>query len=122
MTNKENNLNKLKEIENLKDNWNGNGAKPFNDYYINYIKLIIENIDEDLQPEIFPIADGNIQFEWEFSNLYLEMIIINDRKFKLFYADGNTEKDPDFENGTEFIFYRVKDINYLLRLILKDRV
>lgn len=122
MTNKENNLNKLKEIENLKDNWNGNRAKPFNDYYINYIKLIIENIDEDLQPEIFPIADGNIQFEWEFSNLYLEMIIINDRKFKLFYVDGNTEKDPDFEDGTEFIFYRVKDINYLLRLILKDRV
>lgn len=66
------NLSKLNEIESLKKNWNGNGAKAISKKLVNKTKLLIINLDK--QPQIFPTANDSIQIEYDGeNNSYLEL-------------------------------------------------
>lgn len=64
ITIKENNINKLDEFLSIEENWDGEGAWKFNKKYINHVKELINSLDEELQPEIFPLQDGLVVFEW----------------------------------------------------------
>ncbi|MBR3279121.1 MAG: hypothetical protein IKG01_09545 [Lachnospiraceae bacterium] len=57
------NLNKLEEIGNLKDNWNGNGAAAIPPSLIKKARALIKNLT--VQPEIFPTALQTIQLEFD---------------------------------------------------------
>lgn len=60
---KDDNLDKLKVIGDLKDNWNQNGASAFSGKLIKRVRSILEKIE--VQPEIFPTALGTIQLEFD---------------------------------------------------------
>lgn len=86
-----NNLKKLKEISDLKDNWNDNNAKKFSSELISIVKNILENIVE--QPEIFPTANNSIQMEYELiDNSYLEFEIFEDKIICLEVPQRNYSK------------------------------
>lgn len=69
---KKENLEKLQNISNLKEGWNGNGAKAFNRTFIANVKDIILFLNH--QPEIFPTACDSIQFEYDkLDGSYLEI-------------------------------------------------
>lgn len=53
----------LFKISELKDNWNNNGAKKFSDKLIVKCYSVLNELP--VLPEIFPVADGSIQFEYE---------------------------------------------------------
>lgn len=57
------NLSKLATIEQLADDWNGNGAKAFEYAFISKVRMIIAALE--IQPELFPTADNSIQIEYE---------------------------------------------------------
>ena len=57
------NLRKLKKIQSMKDNWNGNGAPAIP---VSLIKKVTKLVNElEIQPEIFPTALGTIQLEYD---------------------------------------------------------
>lgn len=61
-----NNLEKLNRICALKDNWDGYGAKTLPEGLITKAGELIRELQ--VQPEIFPTADGTIQIEYEKDN------------------------------------------------------
>lgn len=60
---KTDNLKKLDEIGNLKDNWNGNGAAAIPPALIKKTRALIKSMK--IQPEIFPTPLETIQFEFD---------------------------------------------------------
>ena len=58
-----NNLRKIEEIAKFNENWDGYNAPSFQPDVINLTKRIISGLN--IQPELFPTADGSIQIEWE---------------------------------------------------------
>lgn len=87
------NLAVLHDFLELEDNWDGEGAKQFNKEFIDFLSQIIMNLS--VQPDIFPLQDGRVVFE--FGNVrskYLEFSI-NDEKFMDIYKktkDGQRYK------------------------------
>jgi len=72
----------ISEIRDLKDNWNGYGAKPISKGVINRaLQLVV--LMKPLPDMICPTANNSIQFEWENKLLYLEIEIFSD-KIELF--------------------------------------
>lgn len=113
-----NNLKKLKEISDLKDNWNDNNAKKFSPELISIVKNILENIAE--QPEIFPTANNSIQMEYELiDNSYLEFEIFEDKIICLEVPQRNYSKykeqiipnDIKIINNIVNNFFERSDIN-----------
>lgn len=72
------NLDRLYDIERLKKDWNGNGAKPISKEVISRSREIIINIIE--QPKVFPTGRATIHMEFELSDKsYLEFEIFEDK-------------------------------------------
>jgi hypothetical protein len=73
----------IKSFRDLKQNWNGYGAEPISEEVINKALKLVKELKPI--PEIFPVANNSIQFEWETDDqvLYLEMEIFKD-KIKVF--------------------------------------
>ena len=85
------NLQKLKEISLLEENWNGYGAKPFSSILIRDAENVIRGICT--QPEIFPTADDTIQLEFEKTDgSYLEIQISENDTYEVFCM---TDKQPE---------------------------
>lgn len=74
---------RLREIEALKDNWNGNGAPSFSHSQVETLRGIVKQLSK--QPFISPTAKGSIQFEYEDEEgNYLEFELFPDNRIKLF--------------------------------------
>lgn len=70
------NINRLKRIQNLEDNWDGYGAKSFDKKLIEYSIEIITSQELNFQPRIFPTLDGLVHFQFDISDLkHLEIQI-----------------------------------------------
>ncbi len=81
------NLNKIIRIEELKDNWDGDGAEPFSKSLISSVRQIITGLY--IQPEVFPTAADSIQLEYEKDDgSYLEFEIGEDKKAAVFSIDS----------------------------------
>lgn len=78
----------------LKDDWNGYGAKAFNKNFVEKCREIVKGLDEE--PFIAPTANNTIQLEYENKNGYLEFEIYSNMKVKVFIQ----KKD-----GKYFTFY-----------------
>lgn len=86
------NLEKIQEIANLKENWNGNEASPFPVQLINRVKNLIYGLN--IQPEIFPTACNSIQLEYSFADgRYFEIEVGDRDTAEVFQVDskGNEE-------------------------------
>jgi hypothetical protein len=81
-------MNTWQTIEELKDDWNGNGAKAFTKDHIEFAKRFAEHLGEDFL--IFPTARKSIQLEYEDENTYIEFEIYQNRHISCLYMD---EKD-----------------------------
>ena len=72
------NLDRLWDISELGEDWNGYGAAPIPREIIEEVRDIILNLEE--QPEIFPTADKSIQLEYELTDKsYLEIDVYENR-------------------------------------------
>ena len=80
--------NKLKEIENLPDNWNDNGAKAFTKKQIEVCRELLKCLPYTM--EIFPVANDSIQFECEHQNEYIKFNVFEDH-INAFRASLNTD-------------------------------
>lgn len=89
---------KMIEISELQDNWNENGAKKFNDKLIVKCYSILFGLS--VLPEIFPVADGSIQFEYEKSDgSYLEFDIFENEVSEFIVFPDGKEIERTIESG-----------------------
>lgn len=116
MTMKQYNLEKIKEINKFECNWNSYDAKKFDKKYLDYIKDILNIIDEEFQPEIFPLANGYVQFEWNINDLYIEIEIYDNYEISIYY-EIEDNKDS-LENGINLKLNNKQELIYILKLIL----
>lgn len=100
------NLRKLSDIEALKDNWNENGAIAIPKELINKVRHLIFELN--IQPEIFPLTDGQIQFEYEKGEKYMEINLKCRGKNSVTIIDEYSEKKFYIQNN-------YKDINRVVR-------
>ena len=99
------NLEKLRRIASLKENWNGNGAPAIPPEVISKVEKLIHVLP--IQPEIFPTAMRTIQFEFDNSRHdHMELEIGVSDKVELFiatYFGDETEEEilSDIETITK---------------------
>ena len=97
----ENNLNRLKDIAELREDWNGYGAAPIPHFVISEAICLIFNLNE--QPDaIFPTGRKSIQLEYHSSNKnYLEFEIFDERvvAMQVFGTDYDNAQFWEFAHG-----------------------
>lgn len=90
---------KLGQIKRLGDNWNGCGARAFDDVLINTVYKLIPMLIR--QPEIFPTGRNTIQLEYDGTNeSYLEIEIMNEGLANILLIDkeGQEKEYTDVPN------------------------
>lgn len=90
------NLEILNSFLQLENNRNGEGAKNFSYGFIEFVSNIVSDLN--VQPDIFPLENGNIVLE--FGNVrskYLEFEIFPNKKVNLYKKDifGNRTRHND---------------------------
>ena len=75
-------------IKELKDNWNGYGAKSFNPLFVEKCRGIIKELNDS--PFVVPTANNSIQIEYTNNHGYLEIEIFEDSA-KVFKLGSNHE-------------------------------
>lgn len=83
------NFERLDSFLNLKRNWNQNDAEPISEKLVSQAKGLLPVLL--VQPEIFPTANGTIQFEYDNS--------VGDHFDFEMYADGKAEYFWEYKNG-----------------------
>ena len=115
-------IEKLTRIGEMKENWNGYSSEPFSHDFISFIKEEIRKLE--IQPQIFPIADGKLQLEYdrndggylEFEVSPADMENIKDNKPANieFYYEYNKEQEEgvvdNFEKMNEKVMNFYKDL------------
>ena len=72
------NLDKLYDIRQLKEDWNGYGSKAISEAVINMPEIIVKNISN--QPTIYPTGRASIQMQYELNDRsYLEFEIFEEK-------------------------------------------
>ncbi len=100
-------LNKLRSFEAYADNWNGYGAPKFEKSLVSLAENVLRKLDH--QPEIFPIAGGAIQFEYEKeSGEYLEFEILENEDAHCLSVDKDG-KEREFDVALDQINKVVND-------------
>lgn len=94
------NINKLNNMSNFDDNWNGTGGKRFSDKAISMFKNIIENVVK--QPQIAPTGRNTLLMQYELEdNSKLVFELGEKRVEKVFIPQGNytlAQNDIYFED------------------------
>lgn len=88
------NLAILHEFLELQDDWDGEGAKSFNRDLIDFLCGLI--MDLEIQPDIFPLQDGKVVFEFgNVKSKYLEFSFNHDKHMDVYKksSDGHRVKD-----------------------------
>ena len=82
------NLRILSELAQLENNWNDNGAAGFSEQLIARCRDLVNILNN--QPDIFPTAQGSIQFEWEneFGD-YLEIELFENACYQMSLRKAN---------------------------------
>lgn len=90
---KEENLNKISRISEFKENWNGNGARPFSQKAVRLFKTIIES--QEKQPEIAPTGRNSLYLQYSADNDNLLAFEVSEEKVEKVLV-----KNGDFDNAT----------------------
>lgn len=118
------NIEKLTKIEEMKENWNGYSSAPFSHAFISFIKNEIRKLE--IQPQIFPIADGKLQLEYDRNDGgYLEFEVSPEnmesiKENKLAKIEFYYEFDKEQKEGTVESFEKVNEkvMNFYKDLLL----
>ncbi len=84
------NLKRIKEIKQLKDNWDGYDAKAFSADLLNYMEKMIGQLE--VQPNLFPLSDGAIQLEMHRNGCAIEIEINEDEIALVNIVDENNKE------------------------------
>jgi len=73
---------KLQDLAQLSDNWDSYaGLSPTKDALMGAVQLAMDLFDEYTPtPDVFPVPNGNVQFEWSCLGLDIEIEIESNRK------------------------------------------
>ena len=112
-------LKKLIELVSLGNNWDSYGAKkPSAEASLGALNLAMELFEEDTpMPEIFPVANGNVQFEWSCFGLDLEIEVIT--KLTSIVCFENLESGESWEK--EFTYDLTELRNIIMEITSKNR-
>ena len=105
------NIRKLQSFSSLCNNWNGYNASPIKSNAIEKALQIVNALS--IQPQVFPVADGSVQLEFDNPNgSYLEIVIGNDDEVEYFEQkpDGS-ETEGSFKYDLDRIIRMVYSIN-----------
>ena len=100
---------RLRRISGLGNNWNGDGAGPFDAKLVESVKNIIPKLI--VQPEIFPTGRGSIQLEYNGINeSYLEIEIKESDTAMVFMIEkSGAESEKRIQLNEEIINAMIKD-------------
>jgi hypothetical protein len=93
-------MRKLEELRKLEENWNENGANPFDVDLIRICKKIVAELP--VVPEIYPTACSSVQFEYETEDKYLEFEIYLNHT-EVYMCVGDEEAEYDIEHVNNYI-------------------
>lgn len=97
--------NQLDEFAEYEKNWNNNDAEPFSASLISKCRLLIGKLN--IIPEIFPVANNSIQFEFDKENGdYLKFNVFDD-KVTMFMKLKNGTAFSEQLNDTDIIIKEV---------------
>lgn len=117
MTKLEYNLNKIDEMYKFKEGWDGYDAEPIPKEVLDLTKNLLKRIK--MQPEVFPVATGCVQLEYEKGNNYLE-IKLCENNLSLFMLN---EKDKDsFSVKSYYEFRGISSISDYINLLIEEYV
>ena len=79
----------------LKENWYGSGEVPFDEHVITVAKAVLSKLK--VQPEVFPVRDGSIQFDFtSLKQFYLEATIGRDY-YEIFVTTSDGSLDINYK-------------------------
>ena len=123
------NIEKLTKIEEMKENQNGYSSVPFSHDFISFIKGEIRKLE--IQPQIFPLADGKLQLEYDRNDgRYLEFevspenmeSIKENKQAKIeFYYEFDKEQEEGIVENFEKMNEKVMDFYKDLLLPLNNQ-
>lgn len=88
-------LRKIDRIKHLTNNWNGYGAKPFDDEVIKKAENMAVLLS--YTPEVYPTANGTLQFEYHKSDgAYLEFEVSENNAVPV-YIENKEGSEKEFE-------------------------
>ena len=99
---------KLRMIEGLTDNWNGNGAESFSKELIGKIDSFIDGLE--YQPEIFPTAGKSIQLEYDRINSGHIEFDVSEKDIIEVYEVCSDGKDKEYDIPSD-----VRSLNEVLK-------
>ncbi len=101
----------ITELARLENDWDSYGAtSPTKDACIGSVQLAYELLMPNTpNPDVFPVPNGNIQFEWSCYGFDIEIEIESNRKCYVSYENLNTGESWD----SEFTF----DLSHLSELM-----
>lgn len=85
-------MNTFKDLRKLKKNWNDYNAEPLIPEYIDTAEELYAILPANF--EIFPLADGGVQLEYEDKNVYIEFVI--EDKIKSYWNKNDCEGEETF--------------------------
>jgi hypothetical protein len=98
------NIELLKNLIQLPENWAGPNSKPFSPILIEKVFNIISNFTN--QPQIFPTARNSVQIEFESGDNYLEFEIFDEKIVALIQLGGI---DKEKEVSEKEVFQLTED-------------
>lgn len=102
---------KLDEFHDYEKNWNGYDAEPISDKLIYFVKNLIFELD--IIPEIFPVADGSIQLEYDQDGKYLEFQIYEDKHMTWYYKERGMDQEGTCPEANSILINQcVKGLKY----------
>lgn len=102
---------KLDSFHGYEKNWNGYDAEPISDKLIYFVKNLIFELD--IIPEIFPVADGSIQLEYDQDGKYLEFQIYEDKHMTWYYKEGDMDQEGTCPEAKSILINQcVKGLKY----------
>lgn len=111
------NLKRINEMYKFKEGWDGYDADPIPKEILDLTKNLLKRIK--IQPEVFPVATGRVQLEYEKGNNYLE-IELCENSLSLFMLN---EKDKDsFSIKSYYEFKGIDSISDYINLLIEEYV
>lgn len=90
------NMQKLEKFRSFEKDWNGDQAETFSLELLARVRNVLNSNILPRQPEIFPLADGSIQMEWEKKNgEYLEITTNTSKTWDVLQLDENENEKGD---------------------------
>lgn len=108
-------MNTFDDLRKLKKNWNDYNADPLNPEYIDTAEELFTLLDAGF--EVFPLADGGVQIEYEDENIYIEFVVEN--KVTSYWRKNGSEESCIAEGEETFSKDSLVFISEFARFLLQ---